>query len=294
MLIEPQLQLLKKLKLHGMLGALERQLTDPDIGALRFEERLGLLLQHELAERDNSRLTQRLRVAVYGCHNTVTDAWLSCSVDDYDNGVSGCYDELDEILVSGERCEWWDLVCRYSPEVQPIDLSSPPMESGGGGGGGGAMPQPETPPEEPREDSCPDWLRSTQDFFGGPTGDDWESWLNDVMANYNETMDVDFDIGISSVNPSTPAAWLLGGAVTREYGGVTPLQAVIQAVQAAREKLRIPGLIGIRTPAVLAGTAAASALRNYLALKGAYSFGVLVGSMVRATADHAIEAVCSP
>lgn len=63
MLIEPQLQLLKKLKLHGMLDALERQLTDPDIGALRFEERLGLLLQHELAERDNSRLAQRLRVA---------------------------------------------------------------------------------------------------------------------------------------------------------------------------------------------------------------------------------------
>jgi DNA replication protein DnaC len=63
MLIEPQLQLLKTLKLYGMLGALERQLTDPDIGALRFEERFGLLLQHELAERDSARLTQRLRVA---------------------------------------------------------------------------------------------------------------------------------------------------------------------------------------------------------------------------------------
>jgi hypothetical protein len=36
-----------------MLGALQRQLNDPDAGALRFEERLGLLLQHELAERDN-------------------------------------------------------------------------------------------------------------------------------------------------------------------------------------------------------------------------------------------------
>lgn len=63
MLIEPQLQLLRKLKLHGMFSALERQLSDPDIGALRFEERFGLLLQHELAERDNYRLTQRLRVA---------------------------------------------------------------------------------------------------------------------------------------------------------------------------------------------------------------------------------------
>jgi DNA replication protein DnaC len=63
MLIEPLMQLLKKLKLYGMFGALERQLSDPDIGALRFEERLSMLLQHELAERDNYRLTQRLRVA---------------------------------------------------------------------------------------------------------------------------------------------------------------------------------------------------------------------------------------
>jgi hypothetical protein len=46
-----------------MLGALQRQLNDPDAEALRFEERLGLLLQHELAELDNYRLTQRLRVA---------------------------------------------------------------------------------------------------------------------------------------------------------------------------------------------------------------------------------------
>jgi DNA replication protein DnaC len=63
MLIEPLLQLVGKLKLHGMLGALERQLNDPDASALRFEERLGLLLQHELAERDNARLAMRLRVA---------------------------------------------------------------------------------------------------------------------------------------------------------------------------------------------------------------------------------------
>lgn len=63
MLIEPLLQLLGKLKLHGMLAALERQMSDPDATALRFEERLGLLLQHELAERDNCRLAMRLRVA---------------------------------------------------------------------------------------------------------------------------------------------------------------------------------------------------------------------------------------
>jgi len=63
MLIEPLLQLLNKLKLLGMLAALERQMSDPDIGALRFEDRLGMLLQHELADRDNARFSQRLRIA---------------------------------------------------------------------------------------------------------------------------------------------------------------------------------------------------------------------------------------
>jgi DNA replication protein DnaC len=63
MLIEPLLQLLNKLKLLGMLGALERQLSDPDIAALRFEDRLGMLLQHELADRENARFSQRLRIA---------------------------------------------------------------------------------------------------------------------------------------------------------------------------------------------------------------------------------------
>jgi len=63
MLIEPLLQLLNKLKLTGMLQAFERQFSDPDAGALRFEERLAMLLQHELAERENTRFSQRLRIA---------------------------------------------------------------------------------------------------------------------------------------------------------------------------------------------------------------------------------------
>ena len=63
MLIEPLLQLLSKLKLTGLRTALERQLADPDISAMRFEERFALLLQHELAERENARFSQRLRIA---------------------------------------------------------------------------------------------------------------------------------------------------------------------------------------------------------------------------------------
>jgi DNA replication protein DnaC len=63
MLIEPLMQLLNKLKMLGMLAAFERQLSDPDIAALRFEDRLAMLLQHELADRDNARFSQRLRMA---------------------------------------------------------------------------------------------------------------------------------------------------------------------------------------------------------------------------------------
>jgi DNA replication protein DnaC len=63
MLTEPLLKQLGQLKLRGMLAALEQQLADPDIAALRFEDRLGLLIQHELAERGQQRLAQRLRLA---------------------------------------------------------------------------------------------------------------------------------------------------------------------------------------------------------------------------------------
>jgi hypothetical protein len=63
MLIEPLLQLLNKINLLGMLAAMQRQLSDPDIAALRFEERLAMLLQHELADRENVRFSQRLRIA---------------------------------------------------------------------------------------------------------------------------------------------------------------------------------------------------------------------------------------
>ena len=72
-MIEPIIQLLRTLKLHGMADALARQLTDPDIAALRFEERLSLLLEHESAERDNYRIANRLRVATLPQPATLED-----------------------------------------------------------------------------------------------------------------------------------------------------------------------------------------------------------------------------
>lgn len=63
MLSEPVMQHLQTLGMRGMARALERQQQSPDVMALPFEDRLTLLLQHELAERQSYRLAQRLRWA---------------------------------------------------------------------------------------------------------------------------------------------------------------------------------------------------------------------------------------
>lgn len=63
MLIHPTLDKLRSLKCPGMAAALTEQMTLPDIDALSFEERLGLLVDRELTERDNRRTANRLRRA---------------------------------------------------------------------------------------------------------------------------------------------------------------------------------------------------------------------------------------
>src|SRR2546421_6512314 len=63
MLPHPTLDKLQPLRLTGMYQALVEQLQMPDITALTFEERLGLLVDRELTERENRRLTTRLRQA---------------------------------------------------------------------------------------------------------------------------------------------------------------------------------------------------------------------------------------
>ncbi len=63
MLIQPLLQQLHELRLTGMAAALEQQLATGDDSSLSFEDRLGLLIAHEIAERSSYRLAQRLRWA---------------------------------------------------------------------------------------------------------------------------------------------------------------------------------------------------------------------------------------
>jgi DNA replication protein DnaC len=63
MLIHPTLEKLQTLRLAGMLKAFSEQLQMPDIHNLGFEERFSLLVDRELTERDNRRLSTRLKKA---------------------------------------------------------------------------------------------------------------------------------------------------------------------------------------------------------------------------------------
>ena len=63
MLKHPTLDKLQTLKFTGMVAALTDQVATPDIDELAFEERLGLLVDREITERENRRLNSRLRGA---------------------------------------------------------------------------------------------------------------------------------------------------------------------------------------------------------------------------------------
>ncbi|WP_247392719.1 IS21-like element helper ATPase IstB [Bradyrhizobium sp. 35] len=63
MLTHPTHERLITLGLTGMAKAFEEQRRSPDLDALPFEERVGLLVDREAAERDTKRLTTHLKFA---------------------------------------------------------------------------------------------------------------------------------------------------------------------------------------------------------------------------------------
>ena len=74
MLTHPTEQRLVALGLAGMAKALEDQRRQPDIAALSFEDRLGLLVDREAIERENKRLASRLKFAGLRQNAIVEDA----------------------------------------------------------------------------------------------------------------------------------------------------------------------------------------------------------------------------
>jgi DNA replication protein DnaC len=63
MLTHPTLDKLEAMRFTGMAGALREQLQQPEIDGLSFLERLGLLVDREMTDREDRRLKSRLRRA---------------------------------------------------------------------------------------------------------------------------------------------------------------------------------------------------------------------------------------
>lgn len=63
MLTVPTADKLRALKLYGMLKAFEEQTASSDYTDLSFEERIGLIIDREITEKENRRLSTRLRQA---------------------------------------------------------------------------------------------------------------------------------------------------------------------------------------------------------------------------------------
>ena len=73
MLTHPTLDKLKTLKFTGMAAALTEQMDMSDISDMTFEERLGLLVDREMTERENRRLSNRLRRARFKLNAALED-----------------------------------------------------------------------------------------------------------------------------------------------------------------------------------------------------------------------------
>jgi DNA replication protein DnaC len=73
MLAHPTHERLIALGLAGMARAFEEQRASPDLGALSFEERVGIMADREAAERDTKRMTTRLKFAALRQNACVED-----------------------------------------------------------------------------------------------------------------------------------------------------------------------------------------------------------------------------
>jgi len=101
MLHHPTIEKLSQLKFTGMLAALTEQESQNNIKQLSFEERLGLLVDREITERDSKRLATRLRQAKLR-HSAVGKTWLACAFahKGCQSGHTALYCRLPRLLQS--------------------------------------------------------------------------------------------------------------------------------------------------------------------------------------------------
>ena len=74
-LTQPTIEKLKVMKLTAMAQAFTEQMQRPDMASLTFEERFGLLVDHQMTELENPRMQNRLKTAKLR---------LSASIEDLD------------------------------------------------------------------------------------------------------------------------------------------------------------------------------------------------------------------
>ena len=95
MLIHPTLEKLQTLRLSGMRKALSEQQQMPQIDSLGFEERLGLLIDREVTERENRRLETQLKKAKLR---------HSCCLEDLEIKASRGLDKA--LILTLAACTW--------------------------------------------------------------------------------------------------------------------------------------------------------------------------------------------
>jgi DNA replication protein DnaC len=95
MLVHPTIEGLKNLRLLGMAKALENQLDQPQIESLGFEERLGLIVDREICDRETRKLQTRLRNAALK---------QEASIEDIDYKASRGIDK--KLIFTLANCQW--------------------------------------------------------------------------------------------------------------------------------------------------------------------------------------------
>lgn len=95
MIIHPIIENLKRLRLRGIVEALQNQLQNPQIKDLLFEERLALLIDNEITLRQNKQLQIRIKKAKFKQQACIQDISYEPSR------------KLDKMLcLSFENCNW--------------------------------------------------------------------------------------------------------------------------------------------------------------------------------------------
>jgi DNA replication protein DnaC len=73
MVVEQTLQQLRKIKLHSIADEYERQLDDPNVKALSFDDRFGIMIDIESSRRQNNRLAYLIKKAGFPDRNACVE-----------------------------------------------------------------------------------------------------------------------------------------------------------------------------------------------------------------------------